>query len=478
MEEGSLRKKTVSGIVWSSVEQLSVQGVQFVVMLLIARILEPKDFGLVGMLAIFIALSQTFIDSGFSQALIRKQDRTEVDTCTVFFFNLIVSVIIYLVLFLIAPYVSLFYKEPQLTFLMRVLCIVVVLNSFSVVQRAVYTSKLDFKTQARCSLIAAIISGIVGISCAIKGAGVWSLVWQQLTNAGVASLLLWSFSKWYPRLVFSWSSFKQLFSFGSNLLISGIIDTIYTNIYPIIIGKAFSATSLGYYTQADKFTKLPSSNFTTILLRVTYPVFCKKQDDNNSLEIAYRKFIRLSAFIVFPAMCILAGVSGPLIEVLLGARWENASQLIIPLCFAMMWWPIHAINLNILKVKGRSDLFLKLEIIKKVLGVIVIIVSIPFGLIVLCYSSIFTSVVSLAINSYYTKRFINVGFMNQLYDISGTLIMSFIAFVASYLVAYYVGNNICGLLFSSIIGCVTFLGAAFLMKFKEIEYLKEFVRNE
>ena len=231
MSEGTLKTKALKGIIWSGLERLSVQGVQFLVMLVIARILEPKDFGLVGMLAIFLAVAQSLIDSGFSQALIRKQDRADVDNSTVFYFNIVVSLILYVILYLIAPYVSAFYHEPQLTSLMRVMCLIVVINSFAVVQRAIFTASIDFRSQAKASFIAALASGVVGVTMAIIGYGVWSLVWQQLVNAFVNVVMLWILSTWYPKLVYSWKSFRELFAFGSKLMVSGLIDTVYNNLY-------------------------------------------------------------------------------------------------------------------------------------------------------------------------------------------------------------------------------------------------------
>lgn len=477
MVTNSLKNKTIKGVFWSGFEQFSVQGIHFLVLLVIARLLTPDDFGLVGMLAIFIAVAQSFIDSGFSQALIRKQDRTEKDTSTVFFFNLIASVIIYILLFLLAPFVSSFYNEPQLTLLMRVLCIVVVVNAFSVVQRAIYTSSLDFKTPARCSFISAIISGAIGVMMAIRGAGVWTLVWQQLINAGSCSIMLWLFSKWHPQWCFSWVSFKKLFSFGSNLLLSGLIDTIYNNAYTLVIGKFFSASSLGNYTQADKFSRLPSANLTTVLVKVTYPVFCQKQDDNYTLTVLYRKFIRLSAFLIFPIMCIMAGVSSSLIYVLLGEKWLEAATLIKPLCFALMWYPIHAINLNILKVKGRSDIFLKLEIIKKIIGTTILIICIPMGITAMCYGLIITSLVSLGINTFYTNRFISVGLVQQLSDISRTLIVSLITFIITLVITHFIKYNIWGLLIGIISGSVFYMLVSLIGNVKEITYVKEIVKQ-
>lgn len=478
MSEQSLKDKTVKGVLWSSVERFSVQGVQFLVMLVIARLLDPKDFGLVGMLAIFLAVAQSLIDSGFSQALIRKQNRTEVDNSTVFYFNIIVSAILYLILYAIAPWVAGFYNEPQLCSLMRVLCLIIIINSFAVVQRALYTASINFKTQAKASFIAAIISGVVGVWLAYNGYGVWTLVWQQLLNAGVNTLLLWVYSIWYPRWVYSWKSFRQLFSFGSKLLVSGLIDTLFTNVYLLVIGKIFSASSLGFYTQADRFTKLPSSNITGILQRVTYPVLCSIQDDDNRLREDYRKLLRLSAFIIFPMMCLLAGIAYPLVDLLLGEKWRFAATLIIPLSFTMMWYPIHAINLNLLQVKGRSDLFLRLEIIKKIIGVSVLVLSIPLGLLFMCYAGIVTSIICLIINTYYTGKLIQLGFLIQIRDLLGILVVSFMIFLFSLLACCLFDNIILQIIISSFIGVGVLVIMGFLFNLKELLIIKSILSQK
>lgn len=468
----SLKRRTVKGLIWSVVERFSVQTIQFLVMIVIARLLSPKDYGLIGMLSIFMAVAQSLIDSGFSQALIRKQNRTDVDNCTVFFFNLVAALLLYAVLFCIAPFAARFYNEPQLCPLMRVLCLTVIFNSSAIVQRAIFTVQIDFRTQAKASFAAASVSGAVGVVMALKGFGVWTLVWQQLLSTSINALILWLSSSWRPRWAYSWQSFRELFSFGSKMLASGLIDVIYNNIYPLIIGKVFSASSLGYYTRARQFSEFPSSNVTGILQRVTYPVLCRMQDDEGLLRSAYRKFLRLSAFVIFPLMCGLAGVSTPFIRLVLGQKWDFCSVLLIPLCFSLMWYPVHAINLNLLQVKGRSDLFLKLEIIKKVLGVSVLCLSIPFGLVVMCYSLIFTSLLCLFINTYYTGRLIGVGFFMQMRDLSATLLLSLSMFALIYIGGNIVSDPWLWLLGGIVLGVVYYFLMSRVLKLKELDYLK------
>ena len=477
MAEQSLKDKTVKGVIWSSVERFSVQGVQFLVMLFIARLLEPKDFGLVGMLAIFIAVAQTLIDSGFSQALIRKQNRTEADNSTVFYFNIIVSFVLYLLLYCLASWVANFYDEPLLCPLMRFLCLIVIINSFGLVQRTIFTANVDFKTQAKASFAGAVVSGAIGVAMAFMGYGVWTLVWQQLINTLVTTVLMWLYSNWHPKLIYSWKSFRELFIFGSKLLVSALLNTIYSNLYTLIIGKVFSAESLGQYTQADRFTKLPSSNLTEIIHRVTFPALCKVQDNEDKLKGDYIIVLRLSAYIIFPLMCLLAGLSYPLVDFLIGSKWKFSASLIIPICFSGMWYPIHGLNLNILQVMGRSDLFLKLEIIKKVVSTIVLVCTIPFGVLVMCYGLIVSSLINLYVNSYYTRQLIGLDYIAQLKELSGTLSSSLLMFGVVFISTFIVPYSFLQIVIGVLLGGLVFGGISYLFKFTEFRYLMSLIKK-
>ena len=420
----SLKHKTFKGTIWSGIERFSVQGIAFVVMIIMARILTPEDYGLVGMLTVFIAISQSLVDSGFSQALIRKQYRSEIDNSTVFYFNIAVGIALYLILFFCAPLIAKFYDEPILVPLTRIISLSIIINSFVVVQRALFIVEIDFKTQAKASVLAAIASGTVGITMAYTGWGVWAIVWYQIVNLLVNVSLLWFFSTWRPRWLYSWNSFRELFTFGSKLALSALLDTLYNNIYLLVIGKLFKSSDLGYYTRAQQFASFPSSNLTGIFQRVTYPVFCTIQNDDDRLRGVYRRFLRLSAFVVFPLMTGLAAVAHPLILIFLKEQWIFAATLLSILCFSMMWYPIHAINLNLLMVKGRSDLFLRLEVIKKLIGIGVLCATIPFGLIPMTIGSIVISVLCLVVNTHYTGQLIQMGFLQQMRDLFPSLLYS------------------------------------------------------
>lgn len=465
----SLKQTTTSGLLWSSIERFSVQGVQFFIMLIMARLLMPSDYGIIGMLSIFLAISQAIIDSGFSQALIRKQDRTEVDNSTVFYFNIVVSGLLYLILFILAPFVGEFYNTPILCPIMRVVCLTLIINSLAVVQRALLTVKIDFKTQAKASLISAILSGITGITFAYWGYGVWAIVYSSLVSSTVNSLLLWLFAHWRPIWAYSWVSFKELFSFGSRLLGVSIIDTIYNNIYTIVIGKVFTAGDLGHYTRAQNFAQLPSSNITGILQRVTYPVLCQIQNEDERLAVVYRKFLKLSAFIVFPLMCGLAGLSTPLVVTVIGEKWLFCSKLLTIICFGMMWYPIHAINLNLLEVKGRTDLFLKIEYVKKGIGVILLAISIPFGVEAMCIAGIGLSLCALVINTYYTGKMIQIGFFKQMQDLAPILGLSLLMFTVLYCLHYFIVNNLIQLFIGIPLGIAIYLIPCYLFNLSELD---------
>lgn len=453
----SLKNKTVKGVFWSSVERISVQGLQFIVMIVMARVLLPEDYGLVGMLSIFLAVSQSLVDSGFTQALVRNSNRTETDNNTVFYFNILVGITLYILLYLSATPIARFYDMAELIPVMKIIGLSIIINSFTVVQKALFTARVDFKTQAKATLSAACISGFIGIALAYNGFGVWSIVVQKLVNDGVNTIMLWMLSPWRPQFLYSWRSFKEMFSFGSRLMLSGLLNTFYENIYSLVIGKVFNAANLGNYTRASQFASFPSASLTGILQRVTYPVLCNIENENDRLEAAYRKILRLSAFIIFPLMLGLSAVSHPLVNLLLGSQWAVCADVLQVLCFSMMWYPIHAINLNLLNVKGRSDLTLKLEILKKIIGILVLCATFPLGLMVMCYGQIFYAIIALFINTHYTGKMIGMGIGKQIKDFLPIFLSSLFMFVIILTVIHLSENNWLQLFTGIIIGSVVYV---------------------
>ena len=466
----SLKQKTVSGLIWSFVDTMAGQGITFIVGIILARLLSPREFGLIGMLTVFIAVSQSFIDSGFSNALIRKKDCSNTDYSTVFYFNLAVGVLFFILLYLSAPPISGFFNEPELTAILQVMGVVLIIDSLTIIQRTILTKRIDFKLQARISVIASIGSGFVAIAMAFNGFGVWALVAQRLVKQGLNSLFLWIWNRWKPLLVFSTESFKELFGFGSKLLISGLIDTIYRNVYFLIIGKFFSAQELGFYTKADEFKRLPSQNLNAIIGRVSYPVLSTMQDDIPRLRNNYQKLIRSVMFITFILMIGMAAVAEPMIHTLIGAKWEPAIIYLQMLCFVGMMYPLHALNLNMLQVQGRSDLFLKLEIIKKIIAIPTIVIGIFFGIKMMIVGMMVNTLIAYYLNSYWSGVKIGYSFIHQVKDILPSFFLSLIMGISVYILGEllpfsYLVNLIIQILF----------GALFVFVFCEITKFKDYI---
>lgn len=421
-----MKNKTVKGVGWSFVDNIASSGVTFLVGLILARLLTPEEYGIMAMITVFIAVSNSIVDSGFSNALIRKVRIESIDYNTVFYFNLIVSFILYILLFFASPGISVFFKEPILVKVVRVIGLVLIINALAIIPRTIFVRDVNFKTQTKVSLISSISSGIVGIGMALAGMGVWSLVGQQLSRQLLNTLFLWIYCKWQPILEFSVKSFKELFGFGSKLLLSGLLNTIYQNIYYIIIGRFYSSSQLGQYTRAEQFNMIFSSNLTSVVQRVSYPVLSSIQEEPERLRDAYRKIIKTTMLITFACMLGLAAVAKSLIIILIGDKWIPAIYFLQIICFSGMLYPLHAINLNILQVKGRSDLFLRLEVIKKIIAVVPIVIGIFYGIEYMLWGGVITSFIAYFLNSYYSARLIDYSALDQIKDILPTFLISFV----------------------------------------------------
>lgn len=463
-----LKQKTIKGLVWNSIQNFSNRGIEFLLMLFMARLLSPKEYGVIGLTSVFMTFASTFVDSGFPNALIRKKDANNDDFSTVFIFNNFISIICYFVVFLIAPWAADFYNLPILCPVIRVLGFQIIIHGLSSVQSTILTKKIDFKSRAKISVTRNIISGCIGLFLAWKGFGVWALVAQALIGSLISTILLWFATKWRPMFRFSKKSFQDLFGYGSKLLASSLINNAYGEIYPIVIGKYFSPAILGHFSRARHWARFPSHNLTGILRSVTFPVLAKVQD-NHQLSDIYRRMIRTSCFIVFPLMTGLSAVAKPLIIFTIGEKWGFCAELLQIICFSMMWYPVHALNLNLLQVKGRSDLFLKLEIIKKIMGICVLCISVPMGIVAMCYFSILSSLISLFINTYYTGKLINVGFLKQMKDIAPTLILSIIMWTIVLCVIRLIPNIYIQLLTGIIVGAAIYLAGSYIFKFPELK---------
>jgi teichuronic acid exporter len=433
----SLRKQAFSGVLWVGVERLGAQLIQMLLFIILARLLTPKDFGLIAMIIVFFEISQSFVDSGMGQALIRQKVITVQDRSTVFWFNLLLSFVFYALLFFTAPLIALFYEQPPLTPLIRVMGLAIIFYGIAIVQRAELTQQLQFKKQAYIQIPAMILSGAVSVILAFLDYGVWALVAQYLLLAFLSSIFLWIASPFKVLFKFNKESFKRLFGFGYKLLLSGLLDTVFSNIYKLVIGKVFSAVTLGLYTQAKKMQTLVSSNLVGIIQKVSYPILSKVNDNPEALKRGYRKVIQSSSFIIFPCILILFVHASPILVYVLGEKWVGATPFLQIVCISGLLYHLHAINLNILKVKGRSDLFLKLEVIKKVNITIAIFIGLEFGIYGLLIGSVISSYVALFINTYYTAKFINYSIFEQIKDITAVLLLSLPMLLIMYLLNYY-----------------------------------------
>lgn len=472
----SLKQKTVSGILWSSIDNFATQGISFIVGIILARLLEPREFGLIGMITIFISVSESFIISGFSDALIRKKDCTQVDYSTVFFYNLGVGLLFFSILYFSSPAISKFFEEPELKNIVRVLSLVLIIDSLTIIQRTILSIRLDFKLLTRISVIASTGSGLIAIVLAYKGYGVWSLVALTLARQALNSLFLWIWNMWQPVLVFSKRSFKELFGFGSKLLLSGLIDTIYRNIYFLIIGKYFSASELGFYTRADQFSNLPARNINAVMSRVTYPVLAQMKDNPILLKQSYKRMIRSVMLITFVVILGIAAVAEPMVITLIGEKWRPAIIYVQMLCFAGMLYPLHAMNLNMLKVQGRSDLFLKLEIIKKTLTIPVIIIGVFWGIRIMIAGMIVNSFIAYYLNSYWSGKFLSYSMKEQVKDIFPSFLLAAGMAVIIYIVGYFLKTSYpVTLIIQIVVGATLVIVFCELTKIPDYIYMKEIV---
>ncbi len=410
------KEKTLTGAFWSFSEIFISKGIQFITGVILARLLLPIDFGLIGMIMIFIVLANVIIDSGFSQALIREKDPGNEDFSTAFIVNLALSLLLFALLFLSAGRVSVFFNEPRLVDIIRVMSFVLIINAFSIIQRTALTIKVDFKTQAKVTLISGILSSLAAIAAAMCGLGVWSLVINIIVMQLTQSICLWWLKPWMHRLGFHLVSFRKLFGFGSKIFLSYLIDTICNNVYYVIIGKFYSGIELGYFTNAARSRDVIMQSITSAIERVTYPVLSGMQDDDAKLKINYRQIIRLTMYMYFPLILGLATVAEPLFFVLFGAKWMASVYYFQLLCFSGAVYPLVALHMNILKVKGRSDITLRLEVYKKICLTACIIIGFRWGIIGILYGLIVNALLSWLMHCFYTRRLISYFYREQMTD--------------------------------------------------------------
>ncbi len=428
----SLKSKAVHALSWSFLESVGLQSVRFGLGIVLARLLFPEQFGLIGMLTIFMAVAQSLLDSGFGAALIQKRDVTETDVCSIFYFNIVVGLAAAGLLWVVAPWIASFYNQTILTPLTRALSLTIVINSFGLIQSTILEKKIDFRTQTKVSLFASLLSGILGVTLAAMGIGVWSLVVQQISSSMFRTLFLWILNSWRPALIFSFKSLREMFGFGSRLLASGLLDQIFENIYLLIVGKLFSATDLGFFTRAKTVGELPPHAFSAMVGRVIFPMFSTIQDDPARLKRGMKKALTTMALVNFAMMVGFAVIARPLVLVLFTEKWAESIHYLQLFCLFGLLYPLHYINLVLLQALGRSKQFLRLEIIKKVLIVINIAVTVRWGISAMIYGMIAMSIICYYLNTYYTGVLISYQIREQLRDLFPYLIMAVLMGVAVY----------------------------------------------
>ena len=447
----SIRQDSIQGIKWSAFEKFAVQGIQFVLGIILARLLTPADYGIIGMHGVFLAVSQTFIDSGFSSALIKKLERTEDDYCTVFYFNILIAIVCYGILFLTAPWIADFFNTPILSAIVRVQSISLIINSLMAVQVTKLTIDIDFKALSNRSILSTTLSGVVGIILAYLGWGVWALVVQSILASVINLIFIWIYCKWKPTRPFSRKSFDELFSYGSKLLASGLINTLYSNLTTLIIGKKFTPADLGEYNRGTSIPALPVNNINGALQRVLFPILTRFQNDEEQLIAYYRKYIGIVSMGLFFICCLIAAIGRPLVLFLLTDKWESCIIYLQIFAFAIMFDHLSIINHTLLLAVGRSDLFLKLELIKKPVYIAILFAAIPFGVLGICISKIISAQAAVIMNTYYTGKLFKFGYFAQLKDFSPYFIYSIIACLPAYLFTLLSLPYI----FSIIFGCVS-----------------------
>lgn len=467
--------KVTKGVAWSAVERFSTQGVGFFISIILARLISPESFGLVVMIQVFISFSQVFVDSGFSNALMQKKDRTDVDFQTVFIFNLAISCFLYLLLFIASPFIAEFYNKPQLTILTRVVALNLIFNSLSIVQRTRLSIALDFKIQSKASLISVMLSGLLGLYLAYDGYEVWALVSQTLSSSIVNTILLMFYSKWTPQFVFSKSSFTQLFNFGSKLLASNILTSLYLNIYNLTIGKFYSSANLAYYNKAFTLSQFPSVNIDGIIQRIVYPVLCELQDNKDSLIKQYFKFLHASNVLVFGLMTLLCVLSKPLIYVLLTDKWLPCAEYLTIYCinFSFFCWLSQSGSL-VLAI-GQSGAMLKASIYKRIVTFIILIITIPMGIRIICLGVCLGTFIELLVNIYYCQKYVGVKMIEQCRKMFLPFVNCMITSVVILIVLYRFDNPYIQLFLGGFIGIATYIVLIFAFKFDEWQLIRRFI---
>ena len=475
MAKQSLTEKTITGVSWNGIDKIANYGIGFIVGIVLARLLTPEDYGLIGIIGIFTSIFNIILDSGLNTALIRKESVNHEDYCTVFFTNLVLSLVLTLILFFGAPIIADFFKRQELVPLVRVMSFVLIINAFSIVQHARLTRRIDFKTQTKISLISHISSGIIGIVMALTECGVWALVAQQLSSRLLRTVLLWLYNKWMPTLVFSWKSFKALFGFSWKLLVASVISVLSSQLYQGVIGKCYNPATLGQYTRASQYVHLGASTVGDVVLHVSLPVMSSIQNDNERLLRGYRKIIKTTMLVTFIIMFGMLACAKSLVLVLIGEKWTDCIPMMQIICLSSALYPLQKININMLTVHGRSDIQLILEIIKTIISFIPLLLGIYVGIYWMLWGSVGVSVIGYFLNSYYSGKKLNYSSWMQIRDVLPSLVIAILMALPVYLLSYLPISVFIILPIQIIIGGLVAIVLCELFKKEEYLELKQIV---
>lgn len=471
----SLTERTINGAGWSFVDNIANQGITFLVGVVLARLLSPDEYGLIGIITIFIILFSAIVDSGLSTALIRDKEVDDNDYNTAFWANSGLGIVMFLILFLMSNIIARFFERVELVSLTRAMAFVLVINSISTVQRTILTKKLDFKIQTKVSLIASLGSGIVGIGMAFLGWGVWSLVGQQISRQALQSLFLWIWSSWSPQLFFSYTSFKKMYVFGWKIMVSSIINSIWNEAYQIVIGKFYTPSCLGQYTRAKQFADIFSVNLTSVVQRVSFPALSEIQDEQERLKESYRRALKITMLFTFFFLFVLAAMSKALIISLIGNQWDDAIRFLPIICLQCIFYPLSAINLNILMVKGKSGVYLKLEVVKRIIAIIPLLLGIFIGIYYMLWGSVIYGIIAYCINAYYSGKEINYTLKEQVKDLAPTFIYSFFVSCVVFVVGYVDSSCYIVLLLQMITAIILSIFVLSITNNREFLFAKEMV---
>ncbi len=470
-------ENVVKGFIWRFAERCGAQLVSFIVSIVLARLLVPEDYGTIALVTVFTVILQVFVDSGLGTALIQKKDADDLDFSSVFYFNFVVCLVLYAGMFMAAPYIAKFYDDISLTPVIRVLSLTIVISGVKGIQQAYVSRNMLFKKFFFSTIGGTIFSAFLGIGMAYIGFGVWALVAQQLSNTMIDTLILWITVKWRPKKMFSWQRLKELLAFGWKLLVSALLDTGYNNLRNLIIGKMYSPTDLAFYNQGDKFPKIIITNINTSIDSVLLPTMSNSQDDRERIKQMTRRAIKTSTYVMAPLMMGLAFCAEPIVSLILTDKWLPCVPFLRIFCITYMFWPVHTANLNAINAMGRSDWFLKLEIIKKVVGLTILLSTMWFGVMAMAYSLLLGSVLSQIINSWPNKKMLNYGYLEQVRDFAPGILLAVIMGICVYFIGYISLSVIFKLIIQIVSGALIYIAGSAILNLEEFQYLLGMIKS-